>query len=100
MALGKIVNDDTLSPCLKYAYKASEIQQFTVSFGCVILELSADLNSYTGVSMQITSSNQHRRRLWGVSPGTRPPIIRRGAKPLFCPPNNQRIIFLFLYLKK
>src|SRR6218665_1351324 len=25
----------------------------------------------------------------GGSPGTRPPIIRMGAKPLFCPLNNQ-----------
>src|SRR6218665_2413891 len=33
---------------------------------------------------------RHRRRLWGGSPGTRPPIIRMGGKtPFLPPPNNQ-----------
>ena len=42
----------------------------------------------------------HRRRLWGGSPGTRPPIIRMGEKPLFAPPNNQtRIEKKFLFKK-
>src|SRR6218665_2634048 len=33
----------------------------------------------------------------GGSPGTRPPIIKMGAKPIFCRPNNRTRIF---YLKK
>ena len=37
-------------------------------------------------------TRRHRRILWG-QPGTRPPIIRMGAKPLFCPPNNQTRFF-------
>src|SRR6218665_4028630 len=36
----------------------------------------------------------------GGQPGHAPPIIKMGAKPLFCPPNNQTRIFIFFYLKK
>src|SRR6218665_3028203 len=40
-----------------------------------------------------TTYNGHRRRLWGDSPGTHPPIIRMGEGRVFATPNNLMRIF-------
>src|SRR6218665_3266271 len=51
------------------------------------------------ISMDFTRAFDHRRRLWG-KPGHALPIIKMGANPLFCPPNNQTRIFYFCLFKK